>query len=144
MISSDNAMKKGISFLFLLLASLSGFLVACGSTEEESRSEELTAKATNLVESLVEGDFSTAVEDFDSVMKDVLPSEALEDAWNSLASQVGAFGKQTGTHMEETEGYEIVYVTCEFENSMIDIKVVFNTENQVAGLFFVPASGSTE
>ncbi len=144
MTSSDNAMKKGTSFLFLLLISLSGFLVACGSTEEESRSEELTAKATKLVEFLVEGNFSTAMEDFDSVMKGVLPSEKLEDAWISLVSQVGAFQKQTGTHMEETEGYLIVYVTCEFENSMIDIKVVFNTENQVAGLFFVPSTGSTE
>ena len=142
MASPNSALIRGISFL--LLVSLSCFLAGCGSTEEESRSEELTAKATKLVELTVAGNFSTAVEDFDSVMKDVFPSEKLEDAWNSLVSQVGAFQKQTGTHMEETEEYLIVYVTCEFENSMIDIKVVFNAENQVAGLFFVPSTGSTE
>lgn len=142
MASPNSALIRGISFL--LLVSLSGFLTGCGSTEEESRSEELTALATKLVESTVAGDFSTAVEDFDSAMKDVFPSELLRDTWNSLILQVGAFQKQTGTHMEKIEGYEIIYVTCEFEHSMIDIKVVFNAENQVAGLFFVPASGSTE
>ncbi len=128
----------------LLLVSLSGFMVGCGGTEEELRSEEFTAKATELVESMVAGDFSTAVEGFDSAMKDVFPSEMLGDTWNSLISQVGVFQKQTGTHMEAIEGYDIVYVTCEFEYAMIDIKVVFNAENQVAGLFFVPSTGSTE
>ncbi|MCK4505785.1 MAG: DUF3887 domain-containing protein [Candidatus Aegiribacteria sp.] len=144
MASPNGALKRGIPFLLLLLVSLSGFLGGCGSTEEESRSEELTAKATKLVESMIAGDFSTATENFDTVMKDAFPSDKLEDALNSLVSQVGAFQKQTGTHIEETEEYLIVYVTCEFENSIMDIKVVFNAENQVAGLFFVPATGSTE
>lgn len=144
MTSTNSAFKKRISFLLLLLVSLSGFLAGCGSTEEESRSEELTALATKLVESTVAGDFSTAVEGFDNDMKDVFPSEMLGDTWNSLISQVGAFQKKTGTHMEAIEGYDIVYVTCEFEYAIIDIKVVFNAENQVAGLFFVPSTGSTE
>ena len=142
MASPNSALIRGISFL--LLVSLSGFLAGCGSTEEESRSEELTALATKLVESTVAGDFSTAVENFDSDMKDVFPSEMLRDTWNSLISQVGVFQKQTGTHMEETDSWVIIFVTCEFEYAMIDIKVVFSAENQVAGLFFVPSTSSTE
>lgn len=126
------------------MVGLSGFMAGCGSAAEEPSPEELTAKATTLVESMTVGDFSATTEDFDSTMKSVLPPERIEEEWEALATNLGAFQEQTGTRIEGEDGYEVVYVTCEFEDSSVDVKVVFNDENQVAGLFFVPVSGSTE
>jgi hypothetical protein len=34
-------------------------------------------------------------------------------------------------------GYQIALVTCQFERTLLDIKVVFDSQNQIAGLFFV-------
>jgi hypothetical protein len=35
-------------------------------------------------------------------------------------------------------------VTCQFEKSVLDAKVVFNDKEQIAGLFFVPPQTAAE
>ena len=82
--------------------------------------------------------FVTAVEHFDETMKNALPVEKLEEAWKFTTSQVGAFKRQMGSRTEKQGEYDTVFVTCEFEKGPLDVKVVYNSERQVAGLFFVP------
>jgi len=72
-------------------------------------------------------------------MKGALPEPKLREAWQTLLQQAGPFQKQLGTRQQAQAGYQIVFVTCQFERAALDIKVVFNTRQQVAGLFFVPA-----
>jgi|GEM_PF-5641449 len=36
-------------------------------------------------------------------------------------------------------GYRVVYVTCEFAKTSLDIKIVFDVEGKIAGLWFVSA-----
>jgi hypothetical protein len=36
------------------------------------------------------------------------------------------------------QGYNVVYVTCTFEKSQLDIKVVYNDKQEVSGLWFLP------
>jgi hypothetical protein len=35
-------------------------------------------------------------------------------------------------------------VTCKFENAVLDAKVVFDGNKQIAGLFFVPSQGTAK
>ncbi len=37
-------------------------------------------------------------------------------------------------------GYRIELVTCQFERAKLDVKVVYDAKERVAGLFFVPSS----
>ncbi len=90
------------------------------------------------VELLVNQQFATASENFDETMKDELPPEKLEEIWKSTVDQIGAFKEQIGTRTEEQSGYNVALVTCEFEQGCLDIKIVHDDTNQVAGLFFVP------
>ena len=46
--------------------------------------------------------------------------------------------KQMGTRLEYKAPYEIVYVTCAFEQMSIDTRVVFTKDKQISGLFFSP------
>ncbi len=95
--------------------------------------------AKDLVDSLASGDFNKAVENFDDTMKTALPADKLQQVWNSLIVQCGAFIEQKGTRTTKIMGYDVVFVTCKFEKAVLDTKVVFNDKQQVTGLFFVPA-----
>jgi hypothetical protein len=95
--------------------------------------------AKGLVNSLASRDYKKAVENFDETMKKALPAEKLQQVWNSIIAQSGAFIKQLGTRKQEILGHNIIFVTCKFERATLDTKVVFNRDKQIAGLFFVPA-----
>jgi hypothetical protein len=51
---------------------------------------------------------------------------------------VGAFQAVAETRAEEAKGYHVVYVTCRFEKMMLDMKIVLDSSNRVAGFSFVP------
>jgi hypothetical protein len=72
-------------------------------------------------------------------MKGALPEPKLREAWQTLLQQAGPFQKRLGTRQDVQDGYQIVFVTCQFERAALDVKVVFNAGREVAGLFFVPA-----
>lgn len=98
----------------------------------------LKAIAKEFVDLLVEGQFSTATENFDTTMKDALPTEKLEEVWDVTTEQTGPFKQQIGVRAEKELSYDVVFVTCEFERGPLDIKVVYNSEGQVADLLFLP------
>jgi hypothetical protein len=102
--------------------------------------ETVAPKAPNneLVELLVNQQFATATESFDETMKNELPPEKLEEIWKSTIDQMGPFKQQIGIRTEKLMDFDVVLVTCEFENGFLDIRIVQNDNNQVAGLFFVP------
>lgn len=96
-----------------------------------------TAEA--IVDSMAKGDFSAATTDFNATMKSQLPSDTLRQAWTQLTTQVGPFKSREGSRQTQEQGYDVAYVTCRFEKSAIEVKVVFDSSKQVSGLFMVPS-----
>jgi hypothetical protein len=91
-----------------------------------------------LVTLLVEQDYAAAVEKFDETMKNTLPPEGLQQLWQATLAQLGPFKEQIALRTEENGDYNITFATCRFQNGTMDVKVVYNTDMQIAGLFFVP------
>lgn len=98
----------------------------------------LVPAAQAFVGQLNSGDFAGAVARFDNTMKSAMPEAKLKEVWQQLAGQSGAFQAQLGTRTSESQGYRIVFVTCQFEKAVVDVQVVFNAQEQIAGLFFKP------
>ncbi len=115
-----------------------------GSGSEVAKDNGLEAMAKEFVDLLVKEDYAKAVESFDETMKKALPAEKLQEAWNSLIVQFGPFAEQAGTRREKILLYDVIFVTCKFENGVLDAKVVFNGNKQIAGLFFVPSQGTAK
>jgi len=112
-------------------------------TEAVILSPERIQAAQDFVDLLVKGDFAAAEEKFDDTVKVALPVSKLEEIWGALQNQAGAFQQQTGTHTARTQGYDVVFVTCQFEQMLLDVQVVFNDSDLIAGLHFVPAQSTT-
>lgn len=106
-----------------------------------SAEDALTVKARALIAALDKGDFALAAKDFDATMSKVMGPDKLEAMWaKQLPAQVGRFKQQGPARREELQGYRIVLVTCSFEKTMLDARVVFDKEDRVAGLGFVPTA----
>ncbi len=124
----------------ILLAVLSCVVLTNAQVTSQTKSREPKAMAKEFVELLVKGRFSTAARNFDSTMEKALPAEKLKEVWKSTTGQAGAFKRQIGIRTEKFMGSDIVFVTCEFKNGPLDVKVVYNNKRQISGLWFVPVS----
>jgi hypothetical protein len=136
--------KNHIRFLLFLV--VLGLVGACARTqaEEPSRPEDVVALAQEFVEFLAMGNSAGAVENFDDTMKKALPPDKLQEIWKALIGQVGPFKRPVSTRTEKQQGYDVVFVTCAFEQGTLDVKMVFNKAQQIAGLFFIPVPSPAE
>lgn len=111
------------------------FCLAAFAEQPDERAE----KAKALVSQMAASEFDKAVEPFDATMSRALPASKLEEIWSGVIKQYGALRQATDTRTEKVQQYTLVFVTCEFERGKLDTKVVFNTEGEIGGLFFVPS-----
>ncbi|MFH1824785.1 MAG: DUF3887 domain-containing protein [Candidatus Firestonebacteria bacterium] len=111
---------------------------------EEPKTTDKEKRANMLVDSLSGGNYSDSVKYFDKTMKAALSADKLEGVWKSIILQAGSFKEKAAIRKEKSGAYTIVYVTCKFEHALLDAKVVFDKDNNIAGLFFVPTKEATE
>ena len=111
-----------------------------GGADEPAAS--LEAVARDFVSLLSNREFGEAVGSFSAEMTAALTPEGLEAMWDALTSaeEAGEFGKVVRTTPIELAGYKAVIVTCEFGNKSLGIRVVFDREESIAGIQFVPPS----
>lgn len=107
--------------------------------QEPQKVGELIKLAEDFLDTLTRGDFTTATANFDDTMKKVMSPDQLERTWKSVLSTAGQFKNRVSVKTDKVQGYDVVIITCEFEKSPIDAKVVFNTSKQIAGLSLNPS-----
>ncbi len=122
---------------FRKMLTLALFLAPVFSNSQPN--QDIAVKANTFVDSLNAGMYEAAMKDFDNKMKQALPSEKLKQIWESIQAQVGPIKEKLGIRTEKAGGYDIIYVVCAFENSNLDVKVVFSSDEKIAGLFFLPS-----
>jgi uncharacterized protein len=104
----------------------------------------LEETGTAWVNLLIAGQFSQAVKSFDKTMTGLVTAEALQQIWESIAMQYGAFSGITGVRTAKQDGYDQVYVTCKFANVEGDLLLTYDTERKLAGLHFLPSSNTNQ
>lgn len=109
-----------------------------------SATTDLNALGTQFVELLAEEAFADAAGRYDMTMRQALPESKLRQSWEALQRQAGPFKKRLYTRTLKLGGYDVVLVTCQFEQSKVDIKVVLNARGEVSGLFFLPGTDEPE
>jgi Protein of unknown function (DUF3887) len=82
----------------------------------KTNSAHLETQARTFISLLAGKDFSAAEKSFDDTMKMALPKAKLEETWNAVIAQAGAFKRQVGTRTEQRGGYTVVIVTSEFDS----------------------------
>jgi len=101
--------------------------------------DNLDAKAKRFVDFMSQGQCEQAEAMLDATMKRAMPAQKIEEVWKGLLAQAGPYKTQLRTRRESIQGYEIVFVTCQFVKGSLDVKVVFDKKGLVSGLWVVPA-----
>ena len=105
------------------------------STVQDDTSK-FTSAARAFVELLRTENFKAAVAQFDDTMKAAMPEAKLQKVWTAVLNQVGPFKSAGKVRAEKRGEYVTVVVTCEFEKKPLEIRVAFDQNSGVAGLFF--------
>jgi len=122
-------MKKFLLFLAFGLFSLMMF----------SQENKNNATSTLIIKSFESKQFDKIVETFDQTMKTALPADKLQLVWADLNQKCGNYLKYTDITEGKIQEYDVNYVLCHFANLNLKLKLVYNKEHQIAGLFFIPA-----
>jgi hypothetical protein len=100
--------------------------------------EDLKEKAVTFLIHLKNEEFSQVFDQFNDVMKKVMSLDKLEKTWNKVVFTLGDLNSLGESKLLEEEGYRIVLHTCNFEKGQLDIKIVFDKDGLIAGLWFLP------
>ena len=103
---------------------------------------DLFVLAQEFINQLAAGEYEAATARFDDAMLKAAPAPALQQIWEQLLGQAGAYQQQLDASSEQVQDYTRINVTTQFEKAAVVIQVVFNEKGQISGLFFKPAEDS--
>ncbi len=133
--------KLAVVWMAVLVAALP---LDAASGQESGAGPDLAVSAERFVARLEQGDFSGAVQPFDETMTKAMPPEKLEGAWKSVVAQAGPLKRRVGVRVAKVPKYHVAVVTCEFEKSTLDVKVVYDGEGKITGLWFAPSASAAK
>lgn len=125
-------------FLIAMVIVVSGLLPCCTYSQGVSPAVELETRGARFVELLSLCRYSEAYEQFGPGMRSVMSEQRLSELWVALVSQLGQFRGIVATYLTRVTPYYAITVTTHFECSTINIRVVYDTDREVAGLWFLP------
>ncbi len=117
-----------------------GCLVASCATrfaDEKSISSTEVAEARGVAECAVNDQYASLAAELDQKMQSVLTASRLTVIDAQLKAKLGTPIAQGDPVVRKANGYTEVYVPYRFQHGSRDVKVVFNSDGMVAGLFFV-------
>ena len=129
------------SALLILLLFTATFNLSCeldprpyGPSLEADRSD----LASEFIGNLVDEDYNSATAFFNAQMRRVVPERNLQRAWEGVLAQMGSYEGEAEKYLEEVEGLEAVNVITDFTEGQLNIRILFDDDNQITGLWFNP------
>jgi len=100
--------------------------------------------AIDIVTLLMDKNYTGVYSYFDSSITTQITVEQFQNTWEQqIIVPNGNITKIVKSRLTNESGYLIVYVTCNFtKQNVLDVKIVFNSQNRVMGLLIVPTQGT--
>lgn len=123
-------MKK---YAFLLL------IVFVFSLKASTQDSVYCSKITNNLSFFLENKMGDSVYiHFDKQMKSAIDVPALNAIWGQLCMMNGAFEEKGKISIKSQDDYKVYEQSLHFANKSLRLKLSFNAENEIIGMFFVP------
>lgn len=124
---------------FLILANL--IVIFSAVAQEYATQKDITEKVISYFEN---DQYSEIYVLFDETMQSAISIEKLSEIWKTLPAQVGKYIGSGEAVASEVQGLVVVNHFLDFENVDLDLKLAFNEQNKISGLYFVPAAKKKE
>src|SRR6516165_525705 len=119
---------KGLASVAFLLLSV---LIAVAA---EPRDPPVLAR--QLIDLLAKGDFAGAQSLLDADMAAKLPPATLQQIWQGVQKQAGAYQRSSSAQTQPGEKTDVVFLACLFEKMQLDARIPVDKEGRIAGLTF--------
>jgi len=106
--------------------------------------QDFTAQAKALAADLFARQFDKVASQSTERMAEAIPPAKLAAILDDLLAKTGPFRAIAGTRAEIQQGYHVVSVTCQFEKTSLDLRLVFDAAGKLAGMFFAPSGPQAE
>jgi uncharacterized protein len=130
-------MRKPICAVLILTLIL--LLTGCQPAPQPPTEEEAAALASRFILALAEEDYNEAFSQFDTQMAAAISEGQLAEIWTQLQAQAGPYVRSVEQRQELQPPYRIVIVTIQMGSFYLDTRLVYNAQQQIAGLFFQPS-----
>ncbi|UCD28542.1 MAG: alpha/beta fold hydrolase [Planctomycetota bacterium] len=100
------------------------------------RQDRLVGRAQELFNNMIGGDFNKAVVHFDKTMNKDLPPITLAEKWKEHTTKFGVLKDRRDVRLDKWREYDIVIINCEFAKADFNAEILFDSRDQISGLFF--------
>jgi dienelactone hydrolase len=97
-----------------------------------------SALARQFIDLLAKGDFDASKPLLTADLAAKLPPARLQQVWQGLQQQVGAYQRSGGVRTEAGQKRDVIFLTCVFEHTELEARVAVDKEGRIAGLGFLP------
>jgi hypothetical protein len=131
-----------LGFAFLAQAQVQTQAPSQIQEQSPSRSHETARLAitSQIMDSMARGKMESVSKHFSGDLKDALTEDELEFAWNQLVQKSGLFQKQISQSSHITHGVSVYVSRSQFENSKVELRLVFNESDEVTRISIAPVS----
>jgi len=129
---------SGIKLVYNMFLFLFFSFVQHGQAQNTAKQDSLDLLARAFVQQMNSGQFDQSVQNFDETMSRLMPADKIKETWEAISQQVGVLKELHGSKFQATSQYDIVLLSSSFEQMRLIIKVVFDKNKQISGLFFLP------
>jgi hypothetical protein len=98
------------------------------------------AVAEKIARQLGKGEFESVCVNFDSDLKTTLKAAQIQKAYVQLTAQIGAVGRVIRSIKGSAQGFDVVDVLCATKNAGMIVRVAFDNEGLVGGLWILPTA----
>lgn len=120
-------MKK-ILFLFLIT-----FQFACNAQEMDYK-----AVSEKIFKNILNRKFGEATQLFDTSFAAKMDSVRLQQAWDRLLTNFGAFVKVVEINHDHQPNFDVVIQKLQLEKKKVDFKIVYGINKKIKGISFLP------
>jgi len=126
--SKQNASNNGAN------NSTSGF---SASSNDANSSASKVAVAKSFAQGVVNNQYDAISGNCDDLMKSQLSRTRFDDILKSLHLKVGNVVSVSSPILRKIQGYDVAYVPYQFQRGALDVKIVFDPQGKIGGLYFV-------
>jgi hypothetical protein len=108
--------------------------------EPSGRNDARLAIARQIMDDLANDRMNSVCKRFSLELRDALPEDGLEMAWGQLVQKSGLFQKQLSQTTLEAHGISVYVSKSQFENSKVELRLMFNESDQVTRISITPVS----
>ena len=109
-------------------------------SQAQTPSLTIRQKTEKVIKAFEQEDFEAIIVYFDATMKSRLPVDGLKMTWLQITTTCGKFEKADMDNLKESrvDKYDVIEVPFFFAKEKLNLRLVFNSDSEISGLFLLP------